>query len=798
MKLFTLAFQWIRIIALATFLLCLFGTAQAAPEDATDAAFAALLALPGGQPRDGAWIIPEQEEPVPKNEKALIARLVQLKKDGANFNAIRHRGTLLAHAIRAGKDRTSVWLLRNGADPQHVLFSKDLTAYDLALQFKRNAIVKLLENQYGFRPKASLTPSKSAASGKTAAASSTVTVAPRSRLEQAAKIMEKLLVTPYPDEAAQLEWQKFAATLSQAEYVAFFKNEAHFEALILLVRNSEGGLENALSRLPLELVRSKAQEIADLVAEASYVSYYEHPKISYNVAARSWPALWHRIDRALQYTSKPDLAGHIPPALWPELFASGYAIRDAAVTGCLLSAVDPEAFKALWIDFQRFFVDARETAPGLVLGKYRLAREPSPCYYSSSPVDTVAKLEFLRQQGVSSPVTGLRKSLLDEVDDLSLRAIVAAFSPTMEPGVPRLVQSAQVCDLKFNDLWLDALAKENDVVSHIPAKYAQVIELPGHAKCGLIVSGDQYKDSREDADDFFGGAYREGSTRCGDLPDAGEIWLEEDAQIRISAIKEGQCYGGCNLRKVRDTQAGKDYWLNNGERGPQCSLSWQLPDAFEWQTKPKDASLIPTTEANLVDRLLREQCRELPDSHDMVCRGIGRFREGEIESSADGDEVFTDLRNGRVVPIQRLVDQIGHERKAEYAAAIAAHHHAEVRRLLATGIPTAWTAAEILAVGKADLTIEEKRRRIAILFANADQLYRTLNNNRYDLTESLLAWMPYQDWKPILQIIAREPDIWRSAASSLRKAAQEANRVDLACAIDHAQGLLCGGGLVFD
>lgn len=88
--------------------LCSSGLAVAGPSEATDAAFAALLSMPGAQPKEGGWVIPEQAEPTPANENELIIRLQQLKKLKANFDAMRHGGTLLAHAIRANKHRTVV------------------------------------------------------------------------------------------------------------------------------------------------------------------------------------------------------------------------------------------------------------------------------------------------------------------------------------------------------------------------------------------------------------------------------------------------------------------------------------------------------------------------------------------------------------------------------------------------------------------------------------------------------------------------------------------------------------------
>lgn len=786
---------WTRVFALMAMLLGLAGTAQAESADATDEAFAALLAMPEAQPRQGQWIIPEQTESAPQSEKALIARLGKLKKKGANFNAIRHRGTLLAHAIRADMERTALWLLSNGADTKHVLFYPEQTsAYDLALQFERTAVVKVLEGQYGFKPKP-LPSSSQIPPGRSANNAVAAPTPPLSRVDQAAQLMAKLSRTPYPKEAAQLEWQKFAVTLSPDEYVALFKDGTHLDELIYLVREFEGGLENALSRLPRDLVRSKAQQIADILADVSYVNYSHELKISYNVTSRSWPALWRRIDQPLRYDNMPELVARIPSALWPALFASGYLTHDAEVTGCLLSAVDTAQLKALWPDFQRFFANARETAISLVLGKYRLAREASPCYYSSS-TDTLAKLEFLRQLGVSSQVIGLRQSLVDGEDDPALKSVIAALTEQSQRK-PRLVSAPPTCELALNEIWLNALVRGSNAESVPEAMYAQAIDVPGQRQCGLLVGVDEWR-SEPEASDNFEGPMREGSLRCADLPDHGGIWIEEANQIQQSAISDSDCQGGCAMRKVKDTQTGKHFMLNEGKRGARCSVSWQLPDAFEWQSGPKGAKLIPSHDAALVDKLLREQCREAPESEKLSCRGIDDIGDGVSEPKKDGDDYVTTLRQGGGVYVLPLVDQIGKDRKAEYAVAIAAHDNALVRKLLSAGIPATWTAAEIRALGTAELSLAEKRRRIALLFSNAAQLNLSLKTDRYNLPESLLAWLPSQDWTPILRIIAQSPDDWRDAAGSFRKQADEAKRFDLTCAVDHALGFLCGGGVEFD
>jgi hypothetical protein len=107
---------------------------------------------------------------------------------------------------------------------------------------------------------------------------------------------------------------------------------------------------------------------------------------------------------------------------------------------------------------------------------------------------------------------------------------------------------------------------------------------------------------------------------------------------------------------------------------------------------------------------------------------------------------------------------VGGARRKAYAAAIAAHDHATLARLLAAGIPPRWTAQEIGALATASLAPEEKRRRIALLFANPGQLGRALYEGRYELPDSLLTWLPAQDWGPVLRVIERDPDNWRDSA----------------------------------
>ncbi|WP_124542257.1 hypothetical protein [Piscinibacter terrae] len=781
---------------LAAVLLGLAGIAAAAESpDSTDAAFGALLAMPGAQPHEGGWIIPEQADPAPPNEEALIARLRDLKKAGANFNAMRHRGTLLAHAIRAGKDRTAIWLLNNGADPKHVLFANERSAYDLATESQRAAVKSVLEAKFGFKP----SPPKAAGQAATPAAAPKAAETPKSRQQQTIELMDRLLgPARRPTEAGRQEWQKFASTLSREDYVATFRDGERLQELVRLVRDTDGGLEGALSPLPVDLVRRQAQGIAELLAEVSYPLYSSADQpLTFTAASRNWPALWKRIDQRLNYERYPDLAGRVPPALWAGLFASGYAKHDAEVTGCLLSAASADSLKAFWPDFLRHFSDAREQATSLVLANYRFARERSPCYYASGPAEVLKKLAFLREQGVSRPVSGLRMSRLQESGDPSLATALRALSAPV-PAAPRLRKALLSCTLSLNDAWLSALIKARTVGWGIPPVTVQAIGVPGQDRCGLALSGDGYGESSDTYDDFFNGPGREGSTRCADLPDDGEIWIEKAGTI--SPVDSGSDTRGSGFifRTVLDQKTGKRYLLDPGKRGALCSQSWELPNAYEWQAGPRGPALRPSGDDALVDGLLREQCREVAESQSLSCQGIGVLGEYESGAEPEAKDVLAMLREGEAVPIQRLVDVVGVERKKAYQAAIAARDRNEMRRLLSMGIAARWTAAEIRALGPAELPLEEKRRRIALLFANADQLDLAMSEDRFGLTESLLGWLPMQDWGPVLRLIERSPDLWRGAAGALRDAAEKAGRGDLACGVDRAQGYLCGGGVRLD
>lgn len=778
--------RWYRLPFLSCLLtVCLSGPAAGATPsaaDRTDEAFGRLLAMPGAQPVEGGWIIPTEAA---RNEQDLIAHWQHLLKGGADVNAMRHRGTLLAHAIRAGQERAATWLLAHGADPRKVLADGRTSAYDLARRHQRAAVARVLETQHGFAPAAGPAASAPPAPPPRPAA-------PQTRVQQAQSQLQRL-VGPVlqPDEVAQQEWQRLAATLGADEFQAVFADGAYLQHLVLLTRHLDGALEAALARLPLALVQAHAQAIAGWLAEWSFITYGpESGQITFTGASRSWPALWKRLDRPLRYDMRPDLAERIPPALWPALFASGYAQRDAEVTGCVLAAIDTPGLKALWPDFRRLFPNALEAAPALVLAPWRIGHDATPCYYASTQAETAAKLAFLRTQGAAGPVDGLREPGPAEPVPPAVAQMLAAYMPKSR-RTPRLVVQAPACELALGEPWLDMLVRLRTVGWGTPAENVALVDLPGQRACGLIVGGDSFPDLPRTSDDFASGPFRDPPLpRCADAPDDAEIWLPGPQGIRRVAVgTETRGIGLASLRMVRDVQTGKRYAMTNGQVGPLCAQSNQLPEAFEWQVQAGTKRLMPSGDRALLDTLLRRQCRSPLNDRNVSCPDL------DPPEPPEQAPVVERLGRGATVPLQQLLDAIGRERRAAYRAALAARDHAQLRSLLARGIPAAWTAAEIQALAAAEMPLPEKRRRIALLFANAEQLSQAMAAGGHELAKTLGSWLPRQDAGPLLHIIGKAPDAWYDFARSLHAGAQANGHNDLHCDIDRAQSFLCGGGL---
>lgn len=78
------------------------------------------------------------------DEDALIARLKDLRQQGADFSSYPHEGTVLLHAIYSRLDRTALWLVQNGANPLQTVGPGGADALDLAIRMQNWKLVEQL------------------------------------------------------------------------------------------------------------------------------------------------------------------------------------------------------------------------------------------------------------------------------------------------------------------------------------------------------------------------------------------------------------------------------------------------------------------------------------------------------------------------------------------------------------------------------------------------------------------------------------------------------------------------------
>ncbi len=678
-------------------------SAGPASNRATDAAFAALLSMPSAKPAQGSWDFPPPDGFSAGNETRLIAYLARQRQAGADVNAYRHRGTLLHHAIRAGLDKTATWLLAHGADPALRDSEGGRNALELAQERKRGALSALLRANHA---PALPPPAKTSAAPPAAPAPLT--------LEQ---------ISP-PAYAIQ-SVMKHAADPA------------------------------ALQALPQSLLDTNQSDVLFAFGEAARARIVSG-QLAYAVPDASWRVMWRRLGRPLDYTRLPGLAGDMPAALWPELYASGYPHTDAeGALGCLLNKLSAAQLASQWQPLLARFPDLRQRAPRMLLGQFRLRTEPA-C--DEGDADSVAaKLQFLTGAGVRERVPGLNRAAIAEAPPALQRAI-APFIAVADSVRPRLVEVPRACTFALTDAWYAAIVgKPGWRINTV-----QWIDMPGTAQCALLVGGEEYDYSGGDTVDGFDGPTVEPRASCPDPGDVYEVWYESGGTIRKKESDFGHDWSGSGLVQVRDTVSGARYYLNDGQQNGQCHLSTpRVPQLLAWNEKGLMRVAVPALEQSLLD-----QCQA---GETMTCAGIPNL------SPAPQD-------------VATLTGERDAARENTWIDAVLALDKPALKRMLAAGAPLEWTGKAIKAVSASALPPEEKRKRIAWLFVDRARLTGSLGMG---WAETLVDWLPYQDWRPVVQAAAAI-DGHGHYLEGLTAAAREKGLEQLACDIDNARGFLCG------
>jgi len=773
------------------------GTAFAFSGDATDNAFAALLSMPGAAPAEGFWDFPKPDDLPAPNEAALIAYLAKQKKAGADFNAYRHFGTLLHHAIRAGEERTAIWLLANGADPRKTLRGGSDNAATLSASYKRQKVLAVLKTRYGMEPP--VVPP----------------VAPPEKPVDAARVASLAFASPADDkvardfmrrvaapviygnrtpkdvaasEAAVAEWTALAARMKPEVYARLIDDDQALSDLVLMNSRSATALDAALAGVPRAVLQRRAKAALRGLAQRAFAQFSaQSGNASYGVEPDVWRALWRRIPGPLDYAEWPMLAGRIQPELWDALFASGYANRDAdTALGCMPSSMGADVFKTSWPQMDAHFGNAREAVPRIVLGPFQMF-DAGACYASGDD-QTRDKLLFLASLGLAHPVRGIDRNRVAQ----NAKALLPAIEPFMgddratAPAKPRIVDARTNCSFELTGALYRELLR-NPVVTGGPnmlavyAEWMQPIEIPGDARCALLVGGSSQVDGYVSGDvDSFTGPETNPRPSCPDPTDAYEVWRERDGKVERLTADMGGDDGVPRLALVQDTVTGRKYYLHDGEQYGKChSNSPRLPFTLEWTPSPQGPALMKSAPSTELQDALYAQCTV--ETEGVRCKGITA-----ASSVTAADPTREDAFNG--LDIQAFIKVFRKQQFDAYQAAVLALDRPRLAAFKTEGVPGTWTAQAIKSLSGASLSLSEKRRRIAWLFADHAQLARALDS---EVLRSLLDWLPREDWGPVLEAVASNPNTYYGI-QYLKQSASEKGLEALACDFDRAQGLICG------
>lgn len=770
---------------------------------ATDDAFAALLSMPGAEPATGYWKFDIPADFKATTEAELMRYLAKKQKAGADFNAYRHYGTLLHHAIRAGQTTTALWLLEHGADPRKTLLNGTQDALSLSQEYKRSKLVQVLQKKYGltFAPQEPRSRKEGLVLDPRTLSIDKISQAERVQfLELLQKTAWQVRDAPASVEGknkaqeAQKKWAAFKNHLQPGVYAALMDDKTAIQFLVLLHGQSAPDLEAALSEIPAQTVKRHAKAALSGLAmrSARSVTRDKNPVITYSTPAEVWRTLWGHLDKPLDYTGLPGLAGNIQPELWAELFASGYNERNPFnALGCMLTEISGRDFRAVWPSLTRHFPDMAQLAPRMVLSPYRLSSQFSGGCSQYEEADTVAKLLFLKSLGLQAPVNGIAQGHIEDASP----ALRAAMQPFVKDNAerlarikPRLVDSPLGCSFTLTNVWLRELlhkATVTTVEDPVSVDTVQLVEIPGSVECGLLVGGFQQVNSYVEGDvDTFTGPESNPRPSCPDPRDRYEVWQNQGGTIQRLKTNMGSDDGAPMLLPVKDTQTGKRYYLNTGEQYGGCHGYRRMPFTLEWKSVATGLALLRSDSIDIEEALFA-QCSDTEMG--VQCKGIAAMSPtaaNAAQSAASSQKpTVQEALNGTLDP-QTFVDVLGAEKNKAYQAAVLALDKPTLKALQADGVLGLWTGEAIQRVGASNLSLEEKRKRTAWLFFDHAQLERALSD---EVVASLLPWLPREDWKPVLKALAQ-----RGTSPATLESLTKKGFTRLACDIDNARGLICG------
>lgn len=464
-----------------------------------------------------------------------------------------------------------------------------------------------------------------------------------------------------------------------------------------------------------------------------------------------WSALLQRNALRLDGERVPRLLYAVPISLWPVLFKHGYQVENTLAFERAENSDHPdeisEWLKSPVADLQQSWPLMAAQIPGLADGVIEklirpFGRKPYTCTSDSDSPQAyeMTTLNTLIQLGAVVHPLSFPKACVQKTEPkvyarllaLGVVAPVAKGAGTEKPA--RFVPEPVKCNFLQNNTWMKSLLapdEEGEYSRQLHFETVQLLDAPESDSCAMVASGFWDMTESVDNDDFMGGHER--MTPCAERPEMTESRLERNGAIEAFRFDGGASAG---LLGLRDTQDGKRYYLAYRESGDRCG-GGRAAHLLAW-TKHAPYHLEEISAYAPVAQALEEQCDLQGDLN--ACLGA-------VDNSEEGSSKSW----GAPQDVEKFISDTFTAQRDDYLGAVQSFDLAKLHQWGQTPVPPKWTLAAIDAVSQSTQPIPEKRRRIAWLFKNPEQLKAALVIRKSDdVILDLADWLPREDWRPLI------------------------------------------------
>ncbi|MGR9014917.1 MAG: hypothetical protein ACU83U_14875 [Gammaproteobacteria bacterium] len=216
--------------------------------------------------------------------------LQQKQADGADFNAFRHFGSLLHHAIRADLQQTAIWLLEHGADPYKLQYDQSSSnAFSLAHQYHRQALLAFMRQKYGAQAVEPVTQKPVQSAKPIDSLPSTLDYTADANLQLARRYLIELSydATSQYESLAKRRTQgrekiaRFFAALPEGALPRLLDDSDLLSRLSMIYREDNNQLDRWLASLPPDILQKHAQTLLSEFARYARVEKYV-PEVQYS------------------------------------------------------------------------------------------------------------------------------------------------------------------------------------------------------------------------------------------------------------------------------------------------------------------------------------------------------------------------------------------------------------------------------------------------------------------------------------------------------------------------------------